>query len=180
MRKNLAIALALFVTTTAASKRPAPPLSFEARAVKSVFVLGEDVVLSFRLKNLSRRRVFVARNPGAEEFVGLTVIGPDGKEVPWEGKIHSVSYTPEAFTVLRSGESISGSAVISLKGGRGFQFTRPGNYTVRAEYSLGPPAYFKPLAKEDWIPDGVFRSPDVTFRVVSRSAAGDRVPHVRN
>ena len=98
-------------------------------------------------------------------FVDFSVIGPDGKEVPWRGKgrVASKEYSPSDFAVLERYQEISAKRIISLKEGAGFVFDKPGQYSVTAEYSLEPPEYFAPFAGGTKIPTGSFRSDKAAF-----------------
>ena len=145
-------------------------LRFTAKPVKPTFRIDEDVVLQFRLKNLSEARVFVSRYM-PEEFVGVTLIGPDGKEVRWHGRVRSVAYGKDAFLFLEPGQEISASRTISAVAGEGFTIAKSGRYTVRAEYSLGPPEYFAKLAPKGAIPEGRFKAPEAHFIVVGSKDA---------
>jgi hypothetical protein len=145
-------------------------LRFTARPVKPTFRIGEDVVLEFRLKNLSKMRVFVSRYM-PEEFAGVTLIGPDGKEVPWHGRVRSVAYSKDAFLFLEPSQEVFVSRTISEVESEGFAITKPGRYTVVAEYSLGPPEYFPNLAPTNFIPQGVFRARESHFTVTASKDA---------
>ena len=145
----------------------APPiLTFQVSPLKTTFSLGEDVVLRFSLHNNSKDAVFVSREM-YDEFVDLTILGPGGNEVSRKGKrkIDSKTYSPQDVAVLKGGESIRAKAVVSLKDGLGFIIDKPGRYRLKAEYSLGPPAYFAPFAGATSVPDGTFRSKTFTFCV---------------
>lgn len=100
-----------------------------------------------------------------EEFVDFNISGPDGKEVPWRGKgrIDSKSYSPSNFIVLKTGEQIRTRRTISLKNGQGYVFHSASQYSVTAEYSLGPPEYFAPFAGDAKVPAGTFGSVRATF-----------------
>ena len=141
-----------------------PVLVFEAIPAKQFLARGEDVVLVLNLRNRSEGPIFVSRLLG-DEFVDFSVIGPDGKEVPWRGKhrIDSKGYSPSDFVVLERYQEISAKRIISLKDGAGFVFDKPGQYSVTAEYSLGPPEHFAPFAGETKIPTGSFHSTRAAF-----------------
>jgi hypothetical protein len=147
-------------------KATPPALVFEARPARPLFRRGDVVVLVLSIRNESAGLIFVSRLTD-EEFVDFKINGPDGKEVPWRGKgrIDSKQYSSSDFAVLKSGQKISAGRIISLKDGEGFIFTKPGRYSVAAEYSLGPPEYFAPLAGDTNIPTGSFRSMKATFCV---------------
>jgi hypothetical protein len=148
--------------TAAPAKRPA--LVFRAIPTKHLFARREDVVLAVSIRNESARLVLVSRLLH-DEFVDLVVLGPDDNEVPWRGtgRIDSKSYSPSDFAVLKIGETVRARRTISLKNGRGFIFRKPGQYSVTAEYSLGPPEYFAPLARDAEIPVGTFASVKASF-----------------
>ena len=122
------------------------------------------MVFSVSIRNQSAGPIFVSRLLD-EEFVDFNVSGPDGKEVPWRGKgrIDSRSYSPSDFTVLKGGDQIKARRTISLKNGQGYVFHGTGQYSVRAEYSLGPPEYFAPFAGDAKVPAGTFGSVKATF-----------------
>jgi hypothetical protein len=149
-----------------ASAMPATPpvMVFEALPSRQLLARGEAVVLVLYLRNRSEGQVFGSRLAG-DEFVDFSVIGPDGKEVPWRGKgrIESKGYSPADFAVLERYQEISAKRIISLKDGAGFVFEKPGQYSVTAEYSLEPPEYFAPFAGETKIPTGTFRSTKAAF-----------------
>jgi|ERR1051326_4213807 hypothetical protein len=148
----------------AMGQKTPPILTFQVSPVKPTFSPGEDIVLRFSLHNNSKDAVFVSRKM-YDEFVDLTIFGPGGNEVSRRGKrkIDSKTYSPQDFAVLKGGESIGAKAVVSLKDGLGFIIEKPGRYRVKAEYSLGPPAYFAPFAGATIVPDGAFRSKTFTF-----------------
>jgi hypothetical protein len=112
-----------------------------------------------------------------DEFVDFSVIGPEGKEVRRRGKgrIDSRAYSPSDFAVLERYQEISAKRIISLKGGAGFVFDKPGQYSVTAEYSLEPPEYFAPFAGQTKIPTGSFRSAKATFCIEACIVAPLRV-----
>jgi hypothetical protein len=139
---------------------------FEALPSRQLLARGERVVLNLYLRNRSEGPIFVSRLTG-DGFVDFSVIGPDGNEVPWQGKclIDSKVYSPSDFAVLERYQEISAKRIISLKDGAGFVFNKPGQYSVTAEYSLKPPKSFAPFAGETKIPAGSFRSTKAAFCV---------------
>jgi hypothetical protein len=146
-------------------------LTFTARPMKQSFNLGEEVVFRFRLKNLSSKPIFVSRYMAIGDFVTLELTGPDGRAVPWEGKIKSVGYSKDAFLMLDPGQEVSAKHTITLVKGVGFVIDKPGRYTARAEYALGPPEYFANLAPKDSIPQGTFKAPGTHFTVAAPKEA---------
>jgi hypothetical protein len=157
--------------TAAKATSAKPALQFTASPVKSMFVIGEDVLFRFRIKNISDKAVFVSRYMTAGDFVGITLIGPDGKEVPWSGKIRSVGYSKGAFLTLNPGQQVSAIHTISLFKGEGFLVTKAGRYALIAEYSLGPPEYFSNIAPKESIPEGTFKAAKVHFTIVAGKGA---------
>jgi hypothetical protein len=149
------------------SPHNAPPiLTFQIAPVKHTFSRHEEIVVRFTLQNNSPYPVFVSRKMYSE-FVDLTVFAPNGKEVEWRGtgRIDSKAYSLEDFAVLKTGESVSQKTAVSLKQGVGFVIDKPGRYRMKAEYSLGPPAYFAPFARDATVPEGPFRAQVVTLCV---------------
>lgn len=141
-----------------------PALDFEALPSRQILARGEAVVLVLSLRNPSEGPIFASRLTG-DEFVDFSVIGPDGKEVPWRGKgrTDSKGDSPSDFAVLERYQEISAKRIISLKDGAGFVFDKLGQYSVTAEYSLKPSQYFAPFAGETKIPTGSFRSTKAAF-----------------
>ena len=90
----------------------------------------------------------------------FSIVGPDGKQVPWQGRprIDSKEHSPSEFTVLQKYQEITVERIISPGNGAGFVFDKAGQYTITAEYSPGPPEHLAPFAGEAKIPTGPFRS----------------------
>ena len=141
-------------------------LTFQVSPIKHTFSRRENIVLRFGLQNNSQYSVFVSRKMYGE-FVDLRILGPTGEEVSWNGhgRIDNKAYSPQDFAVLKTGESVSAKAVVSLKDGVGFIFDKPGRYRIKAEYSLGPSDYFAPFARDAKVPEGGFRAKVATFCV---------------
>lgn len=166
----LAVLGALSASAQAQAPKVATPseaLRFTAKATKLTFYLGDEVRLIFRIKNTSKGRVLVSRYM-SEEFMGISVIGPDRQAVQWHGRIRSVAYEKDAFLFLEPNQEVSAIRTISAVEGEGFSISRLGRYTVFAEYSLGLPEYFEPIAPKSTIPIGLFKAPPVHFTIVAR------------
>jgi hypothetical protein len=153
-------------TQAQAPDLPATPsgLVFEALPSRQLLTQGQEVVLALTIRNLSEEPVFVSRLAG-DQFVDFSVIGPDGRELPWRGKgqIASNEHSPSDFDVLERYQEISAKRTISLQDGAGFVFDKPGQYTVTAEYSPGPPESVAPFAGQTKIPTGSFHSTKAAF-----------------
>jgi hypothetical protein len=175
---SLSLQLALLWTSGLAQgvqgQDAAPMLMFRVSPTKQTFAAREDIVLRFSLYNSSKESVFVSRKM-YDEFVDLTIFGPDGNEVNRRGKrkIDSKKYSSQDFAVLPAGGSLSAKSVVSVKNGLGFIIDKPGRYRIKAEYSLGPPAYFAPFAGATRVPEGTFRSKTVTFCVDTCAATSE-------
>src|SRR5882724_5155667 len=117
-----------------------PELYFWAAPSKQLFSLGETVVIILRLYSRNEHPILVSRLQG-DEFVSFKVFGPNGNEVPWQGKQQAGSkgYSPSDFTVLGQYKQLSANKIISLKDGTGFVFDKPGQYSLTAEFSMEPP-----------------------------------------
>jgi hypothetical protein len=61
---------------------------------------------------------------------------------------------PPDFTVLGQYKQISANRIISLKDGVGFVFDTPGQYSLTAEFSMGPPGKFAPFEVQAKTPMG--------------------------
>jgi hypothetical protein len=108
--------------------------------------------------------ILVSRLQG-NEFVNLKVVGPDGNEVPWQGKApdRGKAYSPSDFTVLGQYKAVTADRTISLKDGAGFAFNQPGQYTLTAEFSMGPSGDFTQFSDRAKPAVGSFRSSKLAF-----------------
>ena len=95
-----------------------------------------------------------------DEFVSFKVIGPDGNEVPRQGETRASfkEHSPSDFTALGQYKQISANRIISLKDGVGFVFDKPGQYSLTAEFSMGPPGKFAPFEVQAKTAMGTFHS----------------------
>lgn len=141
-----------------------PELYFWAAPSKQLFSLGESVEIVLRLYSRSEQPILVSRLQG-DEFVTFKVIGPDGNEVPWRGEARADvrKYSSSDFTSLGQYKEISANRIISLKDGTGFVFNKPGQYTLTAEFSMGPSESFAPFADQAKPAMGTFHSTKVAF-----------------
>jgi hypothetical protein len=141
-----------------------PELYFWAAPSKQLFSLGEAVVIVLRLYSRNEHPILVSRLQG-DEFVSFKVFGPDGNEVPWQGKPQAGSkgYSPSDFTVLGQYKEISADRMISPKDGTGFVFGKPGQYSLTAEFSMGSPENFAPFTDQAKTPTGSLHSTKVAF-----------------
>jgi hypothetical protein len=141
-----------------------PELYFWAAPSKQLFSLGETVVIVLRLYSRNENPILVSRLQG-DEFVSFKVFGPEGNEVPWQGRPQAGSkgYSPSDFTVLEQYKQISGNKIISLKNGAGFVFDKPGQYSITAEFSMDPQDRFASFAGQAKTPTGSFHSTKVAF-----------------
>ena len=141
-----------------------PELYFYTLTSKQLFSLGERVAIALQLYSRSEQPIMVSRLWG-DEFVSFKLIGPDGNEVPWVGEVRASSkgYSLSDFTVLGQYKEISANRTISLNDGTGFAFDRPGQYTLTAEFSMGPPEILAPFAGHAKPPMGSFYSTKLAF-----------------
>jgi hypothetical protein len=136
-----------------------PELYFDAIPSKQLFSRGETAVIELQLYSRSEQPLLVSRMLG-DEFVRFKVIGPDGNEVPWQGKTRAgfKEHSPSDFTVLGQYKQISANRIISLKDGAGFVFDKPGQYSLTAEFSMGRPGEFAPFEVQAKTPTGSFHA----------------------
>jgi hypothetical protein len=134
-----------------------PELYFYALPSKQLFWRGETVVIELQLYSRSEQPLLVSRMLG-DEFVSFKVIEPDGNEVQWQGETRAgfKEHSPSDFTVLGQYKQISANRIISLKDGAGFVFDKPGQYSLTAEFSMGPPGKFAPFEVQAKTPMGSF------------------------
>lgn len=61
-------------------------------------------------------------------------------EVPWQSEARAgfQERSPSEFTVLGQYKQVSANRIISMKDGAGFVFDKPGQYSLTAEFSMGP------------------------------------------
>src|SRR5690349_7185309 len=136
-----------------------PELYFYAVPSKQLFWRGETVVIVLQLYSRLEQPLLVSRMLG-DEFVSFKVIGPDGNDVPWQGETRAgfKEHSPSDFTVLGQYKQISANRIISLKDGAGFVFDKPGQYSLTAEFSMGPPGKFAPFEVQAKTPTGSFHA----------------------
>jgi hypothetical protein len=136
-----------------------PELYFYAVPSKQLFWRGDTVVIKLQLYSRSEQPLLVSRVLD-DEFVSFKVVGPDGNEVPWQGETRASSkqHSPSDFTVLGQYKQISADRIISLKDGVGFVFDKPGQYSLTAEFSMGPPGKFAPFEVPAKTPMGSFHA----------------------
>ena len=126
--------------------------------------MGEPVAIGLELYSRLEQPILVSRLQG-NEFVNFKVTGPDGNEVPWQGKARDRTrpYSSSDFTVLGQYKAISADRTISLKDGTGFAFNQPGQYSLTAEFSMGHPEGFAQFADQAKPAVGSFRSSKLAF-----------------
>jgi len=136
-----------------------PELYFYTLLSKQLFSRGETVVIELQLYSRSEQPLLVNRMLG-DEFVSFKVIGPDGNEVPSQGEARAgfKEHSPSDFTVLGQYKEISANRIISLKDGAGFVFDKAGQYSLTAEFSMGPLGEFAPFEVQAKAPTGSFHS----------------------
>jgi hypothetical protein len=136
-----------------------PELYFYALPSKQFFSRGETVLIELQLYSRSEQPLLVSRMLG-DEFVSFKVIGPDGNEVTWQGETRAgvKEHSPSDFTVLGQYKQISANRIISLKDGAGFVFDKPGQYSLTAKFSMGPPGKFAPFGVQAKTPMGPFHA----------------------
>jgi hypothetical protein len=141
-----------------------PELYFWINHSKQFFPLGEPIVIVLQLYSRSEQPILVSRL-WSDEFVTFKLIGPDGNELSWlgEARVASKGYSPSDFTVLGQYKEISANRTISLKDGTGFVFDKAGQYTLTAEFSMGPPEIFAPFAGQAKPAMGSFQSTKLAF-----------------
>jgi hypothetical protein len=136
-----------------------PELYFYAVPLKQLFWRGDTVVIKLQLYSRSEQPLLVSRVLG-DEFVSFKVIGPDGNEVTWQGETRASfkEHSPSDFAALGQYKQISADRIISLKDGVGCVFDKPGQYSLTAEFSMGPPGKFAPFEVQAKAPMGSFHA----------------------
>ena len=126
--------------------------------------MGEPVTFGLELYSRLEQPILVSRLQG-NEFVSFKVVGPDGSEVPWQGKApdRAKVYSPADFTVLGQYKAVTADRTISLKDGAGFAFNQPGQYTLTAQFSMGHPEDLAPFTDQAKPAIGSFRSSKLAF-----------------
>ena len=146
-----------------ATSAKTPELYFNTLPLKQLFSLGEPVKIVLELYSRSKEPILVDRLQG-NQFVSFKVIGPDGNEILWRpGRSGAKGYSPSDFTVLRQYKKISANRIISLKDGIEFAFDKPGQYSLTAEFSMGPSENFAPFEGQAKPAIGTFHSSKLAF-----------------
>src|SRR5215469_690725 len=99
-------------------------LCFSASPQRQLFKLGDPVIVMLSIYTRAAKPIFVSRLADGA-FVKLSVIGPDGKELPRQDRISSRTHAPSDFARLETYHEISATTVISLRDGAGFVFDKP-------------------------------------------------------
>jgi hypothetical protein len=130
-------------------------LCFNVLPSKQLFSMGEGVVIVLELYSRSEQP-FLLPNLQSNEFVRFKLIGPDGNEVRWQGELQAgpKRYSPSDFILLGQYKLISANRNISLKEGGGFVFDKPGQYSLTAEFSMGPAEELAPFIGQTKTPVG--------------------------
>ncbi|SNS26863.1 hypothetical protein SAMN05421770_101268 [Granulicella rosea] len=141
-----------------------PEMYFYTNPAKQLFWVGEPVVIGLELYSRFEQPVLVAPLQN-NEFVQFKLVGPDGNEVPWQGKApdHARAYSPSDFKVLEQYNAVKAERTISLKDGTGFACNRPGQYTLTAVFSMGSPEHFTLFADQAKPIVGSVRSSKLAF-----------------
>jgi hypothetical protein len=130
-------------TTALCGENPTPGVKLELSTVpeKQEYRIGEVVKLVFTLRNAGDRDVLVAQHFVLEEYVWVEILGPDGKELPWCGKIDGRAERRDEFAILRPGASVRSAVRVSCDAHRdsGFMLDRAGTCTLSAYYHLPYP-----------------------------------------
>jgi len=137
-----------------------PELYLRINPTKQLFWVGEPVVVGLELYSRLEQPVLVAPLQ-SNEFVQFKLVGPDGNEVPWQGR--TIAYSPSDFKVLEQYNAVKAERTISLKDGTGFEFNRPGQYTLTVVFSMGQSERFTPFAGRAKPVVGSVRSSKLAF-----------------
>src|SRR5581483_6714130 len=131
---------------------------------KQLFSLGEPIEVVLELYSRYEQPILVSRLQ-SDDFVKFKLIGPDGNEILWQGERRSGTkeYSASDFTVLEQYKLTSANRTVSLKDGVGFAFDKPGQYSLTAEFSMGPPENFVSFAGQAKPATGTFHSRKLAF-----------------
>jgi len=167
MRTLVALALLIGSACLLGAQGPhqeTPALFFRASPAKQILARGEAVVFSLEIYNGSQKPIFVSRLKG-NELVKFNVVGPDGKDVPWQGDARTEykAYAASDFAVVQPYHLVNAETIISLKDGEGFAFDKIGQYSVTAEYSQALARSLESSADGAQVPTGSFRSSKTAF-----------------
>jgi hypothetical protein len=126
--------------------------------------MDEPVAFGLQLYSRLEQPILVGHLQ-SDEFVNFKVVGPDGNEMPWHGKLpdRARTFSLSDFTVLGQYKAVTADRTISLKDGTGFTFNQPGQYTLTAEFSMGHPEDFTQFADQAKPAVGSFRSSKLGF-----------------
>jgi hypothetical protein len=138
-----------------------PELYFSTNPTKQLFSLGEDVVIVLELYSRSEQPILVSLQ--GDEFVSFKVAGPDGRDVPWRVRASSKGLSASDLTVIEQYTQVTAKKILSLKDGTGFVFDKPGQYSLTAEFSMGPPEKFDAFVGQAKPAVGAFHSTKLAF-----------------
>jgi hypothetical protein len=150
------------------TRRASPQLVFSAEPEKDEYSPGEKVCFIFRVRNQGEMDVFLARPFLLNYYVHLRIIGPDGRRVPWCGKIDGRTFSVGEFGVVHPGGSLRAVVPVSCDENKdsGYVLDQPGKYVVFAQYHISLPAeVLKRLARNAAVWDGWLDSRPAKFRI---------------
>lgn len=141
-----------------------PELYFSTHPTKQLFWIGEPVVIGLELYSRLEQPLLVGQLQD-DDFVNFKLVGPNGNDVPWQGKSpnRAKAFSPSDFTVLGQYKAVKADRTISLTDGTGFALNQPGQYTLTAVFSMGQPEDIAPFAGQAKPAVGSFRSSKLAF-----------------
>lgn len=108
---------------------------------KEEYAKSDPISANFNLKNTGKAPIYVNKrcqiaskeSPKEDREIYLTVIGPDGQELPYKAQPYKIGLPKsDYFVSLNQGEETTSEHKINLKGF--FEINTPGEYKVTAVY----------------------------------------------
>lgn len=166
---TLVMAVILCATTITWGQDQASKISWVARPFKAQFKPGEEIILTYELKNLSSSQILVGSSPQVSGEMQLNLIGPNGMKVLWEGAVAATGPSFQ-FTLLGPGQSVAGRVVVpvncnptSFRGG--YCLDKVGKYNGIVVYRAPSYEFLKSMGCSDAFVKGPFRSDRFEFEI---------------
>lgn len=155
------------------------PLTLEVLPTSQRVTVGKPIKLTFRLRNVSTKRVLVGRWLSLGQMVYLDITPPSGQKMQWCGRIYSGLLSRSNFVVLSPGESVERTQVISCDNERtaGYKIDSAGDFVVKARYRVGyPQSDLDEIAEGSLALKGPIQAPEVRLEVVAPAGTGSGEP----
>lgn len=171
----LGIILSLLTTSVAYSQEPTQPLQLTVKPEKQVYGIGEIIIISGEIKNVSNQDIFIYL---LEKSLTVTydVIDSKGNKIDVPGDIIDL-WPPKKddFALLKSGKSLPKTFKLSIPR----EIIKSGLYTISVKYNIWEKGYYedgKLIDLGTWT--GILTSNTIAINVVEVKKDAIRWQHI--